>query len=134
MFMQVHELSVEKLKIREAANIDIERCRQRTGDAGRLQGRDLPSAVPLDENGPRTAQGAVKADVEPVMTCYKFVIAEFKRFGLAAGERVRCPWVPKLHTPTVKITLSKVENLIQRSKRRPSSIGKSGSLAFINRE
>ncbi|XP_061722345.1 phosphatidylinositol transfer protein alpha isoform isoform X1 [Cydia pomonella] len=90
----VHELPPEKLKNREVVHIDI------ANDP--LSSADYKAETdPTKFKSVKTGRGPLvgpnwKADIKPVMTCYKLVTAEFKWFGLQ----------------------SKVENVIHKSERR----------------
>ena len=75
----LHELSPEKLKQREVVMIDIANDPVSRAD---YKPDEDPSQFKSakTERGPLT--GNWKKDVDPVMTCYKLVTAEFKWFGL----------------------------------------------------
>lgn len=90
----VHELTPEKLKLREVVHIDIANDPISSSDY-------KPEFDPAKFKSKKTGRGPLtgpnwKEGLSPVMTCYKLVTAEFKWFGLQ----------------------SKVENVIQKSERR----------------
>ena len=75
----LHELSPEKLKQREVVMIDIANDPVSRADS-------KPDEDPSQFKSAKTERGPLtgnwKKDVDPVMTCYKLVTAEFKWFGL----------------------------------------------------
>jgi hypothetical protein len=89
----VHELPPEKLKCREVVHIDIANDPVTTEDY-------KPDEDPAKFKSEKTGRGPLKGQwmdkVNPVMTCYKLVTAEFKCFGLQ----------------------SRMENSIQKTERR----------------
>jgi len=89
----VHELSPDKLKIREVIMVDIATDPIQTADY-------KPSEDPTKFHSEKTGRGPLTGKwisrCDPVMTCYKLVTVEFKWFGLQ----------------------TRVENFIQRAERR----------------
>ncbi|XP_070143124.1 phosphatidylinositol transfer protein alpha isoform isoform X3 [Drosophila kikkawai] len=90
----VHELTPDKLKIREVVYIDI-------ANDPVLPADYKPDEDPTTYQSKKTGRGPLvgadwKKHVKPVMTCYKLVTCEFKWFGLQ----------------------TRVENFIQKSERR----------------
>ena len=76
----VHELSADKLKIREVVHIDI--ANDPIASADYKEDED-----PTKFKSQKTGRGPLvgkdwKTKVDPVMTCYKLVTCEFKWFGL----------------------------------------------------
>jgi len=90
----IHQLSVEKLKMREVVHLDI------ANDS--VSSKDYKeSEDPKRFHSEKTGRGPLvdkdwKNTVEPVMTCYKLVTCEFKWYGFQG----------------------RVENLIQTTERR----------------
>ncbi|XP_069194810.1 phosphatidylinositol transfer protein beta isoform isoform X11 [Procambarus clarkii] len=75
-----HELSGEKLKIREVVPIDISNDAVKTADY-------KPDEDPTKFKSVKTGRGPLQGPewwkkCDPVMTCYKLVTCEFKWFGL----------------------------------------------------
>ncbi|CAH1719814.1 unnamed protein product [Chironomus riparius] len=90
----VHELTGEKLKIREIVHVDI--ANDHIASADYRESED-----PTKFKSVKTGRGPLlgpdwKKKVNPVMTCYKLVTCEFKWFGLQ----------------------TRIENFIQKSERR----------------
>ncbi|XP_070492148.1 phosphatidylinositol transfer protein alpha isoform isoform X2 [Chironomus tepperi] len=90
----VHELTGEKLKIREIVHVDI--ANDTIASADYRESED-----PTKFKSVKTGRGPLlgpdwKKKVNPVMTCYKLVTCEFKWFGLQ----------------------TRIENFIQKSERR----------------
>jgi hypothetical protein len=89
----VHELSPDKLKMREVVMIDIAKDSVAPADY-------KPTEDPAKFRSQKSGRGPLVGDwqslVDPVMTCYKLVTVEFKWFGLQ----------------------NRVENFIQRAERR----------------
>ncbi|CRK98825.1 CLUMA_CG012024, isoform A [Clunio marinus] len=90
----VHELTGEKLKIREVVQVDI--ANDHIAHADYRESED-----PTKFKSQKTGRGPLigpdwRKKVNPVMTCYKLVTCEFKWFGLQG----------------------RVENFIQKSERR----------------
>lgn len=81
--VQVHELSPDKLKIREVVHIDI--ANDPVASADYKEDED-PTKFKSQKTGRGPLQGPNwKESVDPVMTCYKLVTVEFKWFGLQVG-------------------------------------------------
>ncbi|XP_065223435.1 phosphatidylinositol transfer protein beta isoform isoform X1 [Planococcus citri] len=89
----VHELPQDKLKQREIVHIDISNDTVAPNDYKRDEDPSLFKSKKTNR-GPLVGNWIERVD--PVMTCYKLVTAEFKWFGLQ----------------------TRVENIIQRSERR----------------
>jgi len=89
----VHELTPEKLKIREVVMIDIANDSVANSD---YKPSEDPSKFHSNKSGRGPLLGKWQDAVDPVMTCYKLVTVEFKWFGLQ----------------------NRVENFIQRAERR----------------
>ncbi|KAH8374717.1 hypothetical protein KR200_004413 [Drosophila serrata] len=90
----VHELTPDKLKMREVVHIDI-------ANDPVLPADYKPDEDPTTYHSKKTGRGPLvgadwKKKVKPVMTCYKLVTCEFKWFGLQ----------------------NRVETFIQKSERR----------------
>lgn len=78
--LKVHELSADKLKLREIVNIDI--ANDPVTSADYKEDED-----PTKFQSQKTGRGPLigpdwKSKIDPVMTCYKLVTVEFKWFGL----------------------------------------------------
>jgi len=89
----VHELTPDKLKIREVVMIDISNDSVANSD---YKPSEDPSKFHSNKSGRGPLLGKWQDSVDPVMTCYKLVTVEFKWFGLQ----------------------NRVENFIQRAERR----------------
>ncbi|RZF44190.1 hypothetical protein LSTR_LSTR003830 [Laodelphax striatellus] len=89
----VHELPPEKLKQREVVMIDIANDPVSQGD---YKKDEDPTTFSSEKTGRGPLTGKWMNQVNPVMTCYKLVTAEFKWFGFQ----------------------SRVESFIQKSERR----------------
>lgn len=75
----IHELSPDKLKIREVVMIDIANDPVLPGD---YKPDEDPSKFRSEKTGRGPLVGKWQDQVKPVMTCYKLVTAEFKWFGV----------------------------------------------------
>ncbi|XP_030373894.1 phosphatidylinositol transfer protein beta isoform isoform X2 [Scaptodrosophila lebanonensis] len=89
----VHELTPDKLKVREVVHIDIANDPVLPAD---YKAEEDPTLYQSKKTGRGPLTGDWKNHVNPVMTCYKLVTCEFKWFGLQ----------------------TRVENFIQKSERR----------------
>jgi len=75
----IHELPPEKLKMREVVTIDIANDPIQSGD---YKPHEDPSKFKSHKTNRGPLVGKWHDSVQPVMTCYKLVTAEFKWFGL----------------------------------------------------
>nr|CAD7258710.1 unnamed protein product [Timema shepardi]CAD7569398.1 unnamed protein product [Timema californicum] len=89
----VHELTSDKLKMREVVHIDIANDHVARAD---FKPDEDPTKFHSEKTGRGPLSGNWMDQVDPVMTCYKLVTVEFKWFGLQ----------------------TRVEEFIQKSERR----------------